>query len=183
MVRNLKGDVPSLDGLQTQGLFHDQVSLSRRTSSITAALKRPAIDIEFEDAAESRNTTNRAYQYEDVFEDDDDDKDWEDSDDSATGISDNQLMFQRVDPTLNLDSRRSIITTLISQRDRPRTWQASRSQSILPQPRDLSPSILSDEMLGWLNSENVSVYGDVEELFQWHRLRLPSRRLTLEHYT
>ncbi|KAL9119552.1 MAG: hypothetical protein Q9187_003897 [Circinaria calcarea] len=143
--------------------LNDQVSTKPRTSSLTAAWKQPAVDAKttsLKGEADSRNAIDGYYKDKDVFEDDDNDNDWEDSEDPTADISENQpLSFQRVDSKLTLVSRRPMITTLIDQPDRAMAVQASKSRSVLPQPRNSSSissvgSSLEDESTLEMNERN-----------------------------
>ena len=79
------------------------------------------------------------YVDESAIDDDDDSSDWEDSvEDSGKSSVEDKVVFQRVDSKVNLTSRRSLITLMLSQNHgRPQRLgnNASQSTSALPRAR------------------------------------------------
>ena len=99
-----------------QTSFKDEVAVGR------AAEHSPVFESDDEDEEVSES----------AIEDDDDSSDWEDSDDQQSGPSsvNEKEMFQRVDSRPNLTSRRSLLTTLMTEPERAKALAnaASRSQ-------------------------------------------------------
>ena len=81
---------------------------------------------------------------ESAIDDDDDSSDWEDSDEQQSGPSsvNERDLFQRVDSRPNLTSRRSMLTTLMTEPDRAKALAtaASRSTPALRRSRTTTPS-------------------------------------------
>ncbi|KAI4162322.1 MAG: hypothetical protein LQ342_004036 [Letrouitia transgressa] len=144
--------------------FDDQMLSQPKHSSLTAGLKRPLPSkkqTSFKDVVESRTINNRSHEDEEVFEsdddqvsesaiddddeddvEDDDGSDWEDSvSENAEPVNDKQL-FQRVDSKPNLISRRSLLTTMMHQKDRAMAFanMASKSTPTLQKSRKSGPS-------------------------------------------
>ncbi|TIC97526.1 Uncharacterized protein CH35J_006555 [Colletotrichum higginsianum] len=84
------------------------------------------------------------YVDESAIDDDDDSSDWEDSiEDSNKSSIDENTFFQRVDSKVNLTSRRSLLTLMIEQKNRPSKNLgniASQSTSALPWSRTSHPA-------------------------------------------
>ena len=113
-------------------------------------------------AAPAKPVIDRSYESEDVFEsgdeedgdedevsesaiDDDDEDAWEDSDteDGRAAALDEKHLFQRVDSRANLTSRRSLLTTMMHEKDRKQelaSAAALRSPSLLRRSRTTSPN-------------------------------------------
>ncbi|VTT78627.1 unnamed protein product [Fusarium fujikuroi] len=72
---------------------------------------------------------------ESAIDDDDDSSDWEDATEESGKSSMDNKFFQRVDSKLNLASRQSLITLMLSQNDCARTLGNHASQSMLAIPR------------------------------------------------
>ena len=152
--------------------FEDRMSTQPQQSPLTNGLKRPhnpKKTLSFRDEVESRNMANRSHEDEQVFEssdeedddddipesaidseeedDDDDEEDWEDDASESNDVTANAPLFQRVDSKPNLVSRRSLLTTLMSEGDRAAAFQnmASRSTPALRRSRTLKPSDSPEE--------------------------------------
>lgn len=122
--------------------FDDRMHPPSHQSSLTAGLKRPAPaakKLSFQEVVEARRLENKSCENEDVFESDDDDDEsateeseeeaggdddeaWEDDHSENADLHDRPL-FQRVDSKPNLVSRRSLLTSMISQDDRAQAFQ------------------------------------------------------------
>ena len=140
--------------------FEDQMLSSQKQSSLTAGLKQPLVSkkqLSFRDEVESRTLNNKSHEDEEVFEsesedempdsaieddseedDEDEDEDWEDdvSESGENTVTDKPL-FQRVDSKPKLVSRRSLLTSLMSEGDRQAAFadMASRSTPALKRSR------------------------------------------------
>jgi len=96
--------------------------------------------------------------------DDDDSSDWEDSmEESGKSSVDEKLSFPRVDSRPNLTSRRSLITTMLHQKDRATALQNAacmstpalhRSRTSSPQGPSLPASVDSDDDAAPLTMKN-----------------------------
>lgn len=149
-----KGDMFLLGGSSDDGSsLEDRLFHQPRQSSLTAGLRRPLASkkqTSFRDEVESRTINQKLSADEEVFEsddeidasesaidDDDDDEDgseWEDSvSDGGDGPGHDKHLFQRVDSRPNLVSRRSLLTTLLTEGDRAAAFanKASRSSPAL----------------------------------------------------
>lgn len=118
--------------------FEEHIPPQLKQSSLTAGLKRPVgvgkKKLSFKDEVESRKLNNKSHEDEEVFTntdeesseeedesedevEDDDEGDW--IDEGAEGGDDHDRpMFQRVDSSANLVSRRSLLTSMMHQGDR-----------------------------------------------------------------
>ncbi|KAL6714470.1 hypothetical protein ACLMJK_007894 [Lecanora helva] len=145
--------------------FEERMSSQPKQSSLTAELKRPhgtKKTLSFRDEVESRQLNNKSHEDEGVFEssdeedmqdsaidseeeDEDDDEDWEDDASESQDNSSNTPMFQRVDSKPNLVSRRSLLTTMMTEGDRAAAFEnlASRSTPAIRRSRTSkgSPSV------------------------------------------
>ena len=169
--------------------FEDKMSTQQsHKSSLTSSLKRSSPDkkqTSFKDEVESRTITNRSHEDEDVFEDsedeedvsgsaiedDEDSSDWEDSatESGASSVNEKQL-FQRVDSTPHLPSRRSLLTTLIHQPDRAAALAqmaltASKSTSALRRSKTSSP-----------NGPSVATSPEDDSFLDTHEENVPGAR-------
>jgi hypothetical protein len=135
-----------------------QSSMAQR-SSMASGLRRPLEpkkQTSFKEEVATRTIHEDSILDDDVFEtddeddidesaidDDDDSSDWEDSlEDSNKSSIDEKTFFQRVDSRPNLTSRRSLITTMLHQKDRAAalTNAASRSVPAMQRSRTSSPN-------------------------------------------
>lgn len=145
------------------GSFEDRRQSQLKQNLNAPDQKRPQSTrktLSFRDEIESRNMANRSHEDEEVFEssdeeeeeeddlgesaidsdeddDDDDEGDWEDDASESNDNTVNAPLFQRVDSKPNLVSRRSLLTTLMSEGDRAAAFQnmASRSTPALRRSR------------------------------------------------
>lgn len=144
--------------------FDDQMSCPPRESPFTTGLKRPLNSkkqTSFRDEVDLRTINHRPLADEEVFESDDEDdapesaieeeeeeeeeededgSDWEDSvSDSGETLGSDKNLFKRVDSRPNLVSRRSLLTTLMTQSDRAAAFatQASKSTPALQRSRTI----------------------------------------------
>ncbi|CAK3895073.1 Hypothetical predicted protein [Lecanosticta acicola] len=122
------GILNSPEKAKKQTSFKDEVNNVRKASEHSPVFES---DDEDEDVSES------------AIEDDDDSSDWEDSDDQSgpSSVVDREL-FQRVDSKPNLTSRRSLLTTLMTEPERARALQnaASRSTPAIRRSRNSTPN-------------------------------------------
>ena len=151
--------------------FEDRMSTQLQQSSLTTGLKRPphSKKTSFRDEVESRKIANKLHEDEGVFddssdeedddipdsaidseeddEDEDDEGDWEDDASESNDVTANGPMFPRVDSKPNLVSRRSLLTTLMSEGDRAAAFQnmASRSTPALRRSRTSKASESPEE--------------------------------------
>lgn len=131
-------------------------------SSLSEGLKQNKKTTSFKEEVLTRTIQDKTYESEEVFEDsdeedqsesaiedddDDDDDDvdeeWEDEDEASdTPLMDEKDMFQRVDSRPNLTSRRSLLTSLMHEKDRAAALQnaASRSTPAIRRSRTSSPN-------------------------------------------
>ncbi|KAF2276496.1 DUF1752-domain-containing protein [Westerdykella ornata] len=96
-----------------------------------------------EESEEAIETESEEDSDDNAIEDDDsDDEDWEDDDNSGPSSLNEREMFKRVDSKPNLTSRRSLLTTLMHERDRASALQnaASRSTPAIRRSRASSPN-------------------------------------------
>lgn len=134
-------------------------SISTR-SSLSAALRKPKDQlqaqrqisfrnelanriIQEESAIESDSETDDDDMDESAIDDDDDSSEWEDSvEESGKSSIDEKTFFQRVDSRPNLTSRRSMLTTMLHQKDRAQEIAkiASRSTPAMQRSRTTSPN-------------------------------------------
>lgn len=153
-----KGAMFLLGGSSGEG---DESSLESRfmgggRSSLTDGLRKPATDkkqTSFKDEVATRTIQDRAYESEEVFESDSDedesesaieDDEWEEYEDDPSGASsvNEKELFQRIDSRPNLTSRRSLLTTALTEKDRAAALQnaASRSTPAIRRSRLSSPN-------------------------------------------
>ena len=131
-----------------------------KQSSLTAGLQRPVgpdkKQLSFKDEVESRKLNNKSHEDEDVFTDSDeessededesedevegdDDGDW--VDEGAEGGDDTGPLFQRVDSSANLVSRRSLLTSMMLEGDRAAVFaKMAQSQPTLRKSQDTGPN-------------------------------------------
>ena len=145
---------------ENDGSFESRMSSPAKQSTLTAGLKRPLNgkkQLSFKDEVESRARLNRPVESEEVFEsseeedsdnaieedseeEDDDASEWEDD---ASENTDNpkEPLFHRVDSKPNLVSRRSLLTSLLTQADRAADFanMASKSTPALRRSRTSTP--------------------------------------------
>lgn len=112
-----------------QTSFKDEVAIGRAASRHSPVFES---DDEDEEVSES------------AIDDDDDSSDWEDSDDNSgpSSVNERETLFQRVDSSANLTSRRSMLTTLMHEPDRAKAManEASRSTPALRRSRTTTPN-------------------------------------------
>lgn len=112
-----------------QTSFKDEVAIGRAASRHSPVFES---DDEDEEVSES------------AIDDDDDSSDWEDSDDNSgpSSVNERETLFQRVDSSANLTSRRSMLTTLMHEPDRAKALagEASRSTPALRRSRTTTPN-------------------------------------------
>jgi hypothetical protein len=132
----LNGRSSLTDGLMMRSKkttsFNDQVS----TVEIKA---RP----HYEDSAVFEDSEEEDEQSSSAIEDDDVEEDWEDEEDQSMSSSVNEReMFSRVDSKPNLVSRRSLLTSMMHEKDRAAALQnaASRSTPAIRRSRTTSPN-------------------------------------------
>jgi hypothetical protein len=148
-------------------------------SSLTDTLRRPPQNkkqTSFKEEVATRTIHEDQVMSDDVFEtddedqvdesaiDDDDSSDWEDSmEESGKSSVDEKLSFPRVDSRPNLTSRRSLITTMLHQKDRASALQNAacmstpalhRSRTSSPQGPSLPASVDSDDDAAPLTMKN-----------------------------
>ncbi|KAK3678566.1 hypothetical protein LTR78_001864 [Recurvomyces mirabilis] len=115
-------------GSKKQTTFKEEVAIGR------AAEHSPVFESDDEDDEVSES----------AIDDDDDSSDWEDSDDQSgpSSVNEKELVFHRVDSRPNLTSRRSMLTTLMTEPDRAKALQnaASRSTPALRRSRTSTPN-------------------------------------------
>jgi hypothetical protein len=125
-------------------------------SSLSEGLKQSKKTTSFKEEVLTRTIQDKTYESEEVFEDsdeeeqsesaieDDDDVDeWEDEDEASDAPPmDEKEMFQRVDSRPNLTSRRSLLTSMMHEKDRAAALQnaASRSTPAIRRSRTSSPN-------------------------------------------
>ena len=147
--------------------FDDKMASMPRQSSLTLGLKRPGGNkktLSFRDEVESRALEKRSHEDEEVFESDeedesaidddseeeeDDDDDWEDdASESAENPAGDKHLFQRVESQPNLVSRRSLLTTELTQYDRAATFAnlASKSTPMIRRTKTPTSSGPSDDV-------------------------------------
>lgn len=148
---------------EDESSFEDRIPSHSKHSSLTSALKRPPgakKQTSFRDEIQSRLVNNKSHEDEEVFvsddedssaiddesEDDDDEEDWEDDgSDGAEGNANDKPLFQRVDSTANLASRRSLLTCLMNEGDRQAAFaNMAQSQPVLRKSKTqvrMDPSI------------------------------------------
>ena len=148
---------------EDESSFEDRLPSHSKHSSLTSALKRPPgakKQTSFRDEMQSRLVNNKSHEDEEVFvsddedssaiddesEDDDDEEDWEDDgSDGAEGNPNDKPLFQRVDSTANLASRRSLLTSLMNEGDRQAAFaNMAQSQPVLRKSKTqvrMDPSI------------------------------------------
>lgn len=140
--------------------FDDQMLSQPKQSSLTAGLQRPLPSKKQTSFKDDVEINDRSYEDAEVFEsdddqvsesaiddededdvEDDDGSDWEDSvSENAGSVNDKQL-FQRIDSKPNLVSRRSLLTTMMHQKDRAVAFanMASKSTPTLQKARKSGP--------------------------------------------
>lgn len=152
-----KGGVFFLGGSSgdDESSLDDHMSHRAPRSSLSDGLKRKQTT--FKDEVEARTIDEGAIEDEEVFEsdddedisesaiedDDDDSSDWEDSaTESGRSSVEEKPLFQRVDSRLTLTSRRSLITTALSQPQRAAALAnaASKSTPAMHRSRTSSPN-------------------------------------------
>ncbi|KAK0385353.1 hypothetical protein NLU13_7829 [Sarocladium strictum] len=136
-----------------------QASFSNHVSTHTIEHPDTAIDSDSDD-----------YVDESAIDDDDDSSDWEDSlEDNSGKSSVDEKFFKRVDSTVNLTSRRSLITLALAQNDRSQSTSALRARhgpnglSLRAPPKAGSPND-SDEaplMMKGMRSSNLKPIREV----------------------
>jgi len=127
--------------------FEDLIKTQPDKNPLTIGLKRSHSTkktLSFRDEVESRQLNNKSHEDEGVFEssdeeddsaieseeeEEDDDEDWEDDDLESNDNTTNTPLFQRVDSTTNLVSRKSLLTTLMNEGDRAAAFQNMASRS------------------------------------------------------
>jgi len=123
----------------------DRLQRSKKTTSFNDEIStreiKPSKDYEavFEDSDEDEEDEQSSS----AIEDDDVEEDWEDDDDQSMASSVNEReMFQRVDSKPNLVSRRSLLTSMMHEKDRAAALQnaASRSTPAIRRSRTSSPN-------------------------------------------
>lgn len=128
----------------------DRMESHVKHSSLAAGLKLPLRNkkhLSFKDEIEARTLDNKSHEDEEVFEsdsedeiedsaidddseDEDDDEDWEDdASESVENMMNDKPLFQRVDSQPNLVSRRSLLTSLMSQSDRAAAFEDLATKS------------------------------------------------------
>ena len=161
--------------------FEEQMSIQPPQSSLSAGLKKPMTtkkQTSFKDEVESRIIFNKSHEDEEVFESDDegvsesaieeeeDDSDWEDSpmESGESSVNEKQL-FQRVDSKPNLTSRRSLLTTLMHQKDRATALATMASRS--------TPAMRRSEVS---SPDGQSIASSPEEDLTMHAPEIPRSR-------
>ena len=134
--------------------FEERLLLKPQRSSLTEGLSKVSIaqppkkQASFREILDSRPMDSEdAIESDDesVIDEEDDDSSWEDSDNESqsSSMDDNKPMFQRVDSRPNLTSRRSLLTTALTQGDRATALQraamAAQSSPNLRRSRRSSP--------------------------------------------
>jgi hypothetical protein len=125
-------------------------------SSLSEGLKQSKKVTSFKDEVLTRTIQDKTYESEEVFEDsdeeqsesaiedeDEDDEEWEDEAEASDAPPiDDKDMFQRVDSRPNLTSRRSLLTSMMHEKDRAAALQnaASRSTPAIRRSRTSSPN-------------------------------------------
>ena len=125
-------------------------------SSLSEGLKQSKKVTSFKDEVFTRTIQDKTYESEEVFEDsdeeqsesaiedeDEDDEEWEDEAEASDApLVDDKDMFQRVDSRPNLTSRRSLLTSMMHEKDRAAALQnaASRSTPAIRRSRTSSPN-------------------------------------------
>lgn len=170
-----KGAIFTLGGSSDEGgdsSLENNAFLHSR-SSLSEGLKRSASkkQTSFKDEVSTRTIPAHVYPNEEVIESDDeevsesaiedeeDDDAWEDSEtEDGRSSADEKDMFQRVDSRPNLTSRRSLLTSLMHEKDRAEALQneASRSTPAMRRSRTSTPNGPS---LGTSPQEQVDVRG------------------------
>jgi hypothetical protein len=142
--------------------FENSYRSRHAESSLSAQLRRNPSEkkkmTSFNEEVATRTIQDRPYESEEVFEetddeedqsesaieDDDVDEDWEDDDEPGSPPSaNNQELFQRVDSRPNLVSRRSMLTSLMHEKDRSAYLLQnanSRSSPAIRRSRTTSPN-------------------------------------------
>jgi hypothetical protein len=113
-------------------------------SSLSEGLKQSKKVTSFKDEVLTRTIQDKTYESEEVFEEsdeeeqsesaiedeDDVDEEWEDEDEASDAPPmEEKEMFQRVDSRPNLTSRRSLLTTMMHEKDRAAALQNAASKS------------------------------------------------------
>jgi predicted transcriptional regulator len=117
-------------------------------SSLTNGLQKPSKSTSFKPDVVTKTIIDKPYESEEAIDDsddfsesaiEDDDEDWEDDIDAGQPANEEEL-FQRVDSSSQLTSRRSLIATMLSEKDRAEALQnaASRSSPALRRSRTSS---------------------------------------------
>jgi hypothetical protein len=118
-------------------------------SSLADGLRRSNKTTSFKEEIMSRTIQDKLYESEEAIDDDsddmsesaieDDDEDWEDDNEQSQAPTEDE-MFQRVESSTNLTSRRSLISTMMHEKDRASALQnaASRSSPTLRRSRTAS---------------------------------------------
>jgi len=125
-------------------------------SSLSEGLKQSKKVTSFKDEVLTRTIQDKTYESEEVFEDsdeeqsesaiedeDEDDEEWEDEAEASDAPPmDDKELFQRVDSRPNLTSRRSLLTSMMHEKDRAAALQnaASRSTPAIRRSRTSSPN-------------------------------------------
>ena len=130
--------------LKKSGPFKEQAKLQNGFVPAKPIVDRP---YESEEVFESEDDEDRDDDDDDVSESaiDDDDDAWEDSDteDGRAAALEDKHLFQRVDSRANLTSRRSLLTTMMHEKDRKQELASvagMKSPSLLRRSRTTSPN-------------------------------------------
>jgi hypothetical protein len=132
--------------LQGRSSLADGLRRSKKTTSFNDEVSTLEIKARphFQDAAVfDESDEEEDEQSSSAIEDDDVEEDWEDEDDQSSPSSVNEReMFQRVDSKPNLVSRRSLLTSMMHEKDRAAALQnaASRSTPAIRRSRTTSPN-------------------------------------------
>jgi hypothetical protein len=130
--------------LQGRSSLSDNLRRSKKTTSFNDEISTREInpnknyEAVFEDSDEEEDEQSSS-----AIEDDDVEEDWEDEDEQSMPSSVNEReMFQRVDSKPNLVSRRSLLTSMMHEKDRAAALQnaASRSTPAIRRSRTSSPN-------------------------------------------
>lgn len=132
MMKRKSTPTPEEDGSLKSALHLSRHSLAQKKQTsfssqlVTRAIPAPAI-LSDDDDSDSDDIDESA-----IDDDDDDSSDWEDSnEESGRSSMDDKNLFQRVDSTVHLPSRRSLITLMIQRSEREVKNGLTTSQSTL----------------------------------------------------
>ncbi|KIH88229.1 hypothetical protein SPBR_06816 [Sporothrix brasiliensis 5110] len=132
MLKRKSTPTPDEEGSLKSALHLSRHSLSQKKQTsfssqlVTRAIPAPAV-VSDDDDSESDDIDESA-----IDDDDDDSSDWEDSnEESGRSSMDDKTLFQRVDSTVHLPSRRSLITLMIQRSEREVKNGLTTSQSTL----------------------------------------------------